>query len=139
MVICIGLVGLVFIWIFDPNAWLVRSRFPSAVIHDWNDFGWLLPGFLRSWEPSSHGLYEGRYLDVGIADQSVDITKMADVPFIVLRLSHCKVTGLEKLERMRIGNNRSIWLHDCDISENPSSLIRGVPDPHHATYEIGGP
>ncbi len=137
--ICICLAGLVLIWTFDPNAWRVRSRFPSATINDWSDFGWLLPGFLRSWEPFSHGLYEGRYLDIEIANRNVDITQLADVPFVVLRLSHCKVTGLEKLDRMRIGNNRSISLRDCDVSGNPGSGPRGVPDPRHAPYDIGGP
>lgn len=139
LALCIAFIAIALLWTFDPNVWRVRSRFPSAVIHDWNDFGWLLPGFLHSWEPFSHGLYEGRYLDIEITNKDVDIIKLADVPFVVLSFSHCKVTGLENLDRMRIGNNRSISLRDCDVSGNPSSVIRGVPDPHHATYEIGGP
>lgn len=138
---CIGFSALVIVWTLDPNVWRVRSHFPSATINDWSEPGWLLlPGFMRSWDTiSEHGLYEGRYLEIEIANQDVDITKLADAPFVLLRLSHCKVTGLENLQRMHIGNDRSISLRDCDVSGNPSQLFSGIPDPRHATYEIGGP
>jgi len=100
-------------------------------------FPLVFPVMSRSLTPSIPSFPS--FPNIRIANQDVDIRKLADAPFVVLDLSHCKVSGLENIESMHIGNNRTISLHDCDVSGDPGSRIRGIPDSHHATYDIGGP
>jgi hypothetical protein len=135
---CGGFIAIVFLWTFDPNVWKVRSRFPSAVIRDWSDWSWVLPGFLHS-RDTSYGLSGGYYLNVTISNELVALNRLNDIPFTVLQLKHCNVTGLENIAQMHIGNNRGIVLYDCDVSGNPGTRIPGIPDSHHATIDMGGP
>jgi hypothetical protein len=118
---------------FDPIAWRVRFRFPSATVSDCHDYYWLLPGFLHSRVIPTDDLYDGTYLRVELSDQTVDLNQFRDVPFFLLVLNHCRITDLSPINDMHLGN-RGISLHDCDV--RTTSAAGRLSDPRHATYSI---
>ena len=135
-----GVIVFLIIWTFDPNAWRVRSRFPSAKIIDCYDYGWLVPAFLHSsWIPA-HDLYEGKYLEIDLSDTTVDLRQFDDIPFFLIGLDHCRVTNLPSLP-LGYDTHRDILFHDCDLSGVPPYQLSKIyfpkgSTPSHATGEM---
>ena len=129
-------VALVVAWLFDPVAWLVRVRFPSATVSDFHAYRWILPGFLHSRVTPPNDCYDGTYLDVELSDRRVDLNRFRDVPFFLLVLNRCTVADLGPVDEMHLGN-RGIYFKDCDLSA--TSAAGRFEDPKHVTFGINAP
>jgi hypothetical protein len=132
------LLACVSLWSYDPIVWKVRRRFPNANVADCRPGAFLLPPCFRASVAANVDLYDGGYLIIEIANQSVDLSTFRDVPFMAISLNRCRVASLDPVATFHLGN-REIKFRDCDLSGVPPSKLGLVPDAHHCTFRIGGP
>jgi len=120
-------------WAFDPLVWRVHRRFPTAVITDCHDYGYLLPAFLHSYWTPANSLYNG-YLDIRLENQIVDLNKFRDVPFFLLGLKHCKIVGALYTGDQTVGHV-DVEFQDCDFTAASGAQTMGIKDLKHVTYD----
>jgi len=108
-------------WTFDPMVWRVHHRFPNAEITDCFDEGFFVPAIFHSIYPSQPTDLYGGYLDIRLANQTVDLDNFRDVPFFLLILKHCKIVGKvitgETIFTGNRGMHEDIWFFKCTAQE----------------------
>ena len=131
-IVVLGIVA----WTFDPKAWLVRLRFPSARVMDLSDYGYSVPAFLHAYLKRSDDLYDGTYLWIEISNRTVDLNQLRGIPFCFLILHRCKISDLRLLREMNIvETNRVVSFDDCDLTAVPRTQF-GSGGPGRDFYQI---
>jgi len=106
------------IWTFDPMVWRVHHRFPGAKITDVYEVPFV-PAILHAYWTPPHSLWGG-YLEIELADQTVNMDQFRDVPFFLLTLKRCRIVGAmftgETLSTANLGMHEDIMFEDCDFT-----------------------